>query len=83
MILVCSGCSEEKHETIPAKGHTWGEWKVVEESTETKEGLEQRTCGVCDKVEQRMMPKIVPASDNTMLYIAVGLAAASSYWLSS
>ena len=31
--------------TIPAKGHAWGEWKVIKEATETETGLRERICG--------------------------------------
>ena len=33
-----------KELTLPAKGHDWGEWKVVKEATAEEEGLEERVC---------------------------------------
>lgn len=38
--------------TQPA-GHIWGDWKTVQEPTETKEGVEERVCSACSKKEQQ------------------------------
>ena len=54
----CSACGKDVVETIPATGHTWGEWEVVEEATEDEEGLEQRTCSVCGGEQTREIAKV-------------------------
>ena len=38
---------------IPANGHTWGEWTVVEAPACENEGSEQRVCSVCGTTETR------------------------------
>lgn len=45
---------------IPALGHEWGEWTVVNEATEDAEGLERRVC-IHDEnhYEERVIPRIV------------------------
>ena len=42
----CSVCGyiPEQREEIPALGHSWDEWVVVKEATDTEEGLEVRVC---------------------------------------
>lgn len=46
----------------PPCDHVWGEWKVVEEATYEKEGLERRACSLCNIEETRVIPKLVRAS---------------------
>ena len=50
--------------TVVAKNnnHKYGAWKVTKEATKTEEGLKERVCSVCDKVETAKIPKL---SDNT------------------
>ena len=59
----CSVCKKvlTAQETVPAIGHDWGEWVVIEEATTTKDGLERRTCLRDDKhFEERAIPKKAP-----------------------
>ena len=42
--------------------HIWGKWEVIEEVTYEKDGLERRTCSLCDIEETRVIPKLVRAS---------------------
>ncbi len=52
----CS-CGSFYTEQIPAPGHVATDWTVVEESTATKLGREQRTCTVCGVVlDSRPIP---------------------------
>ena len=44
-------------EVIPKKAHTYGEWKVVKEATETEEGLKSHSCTVCGTEETASIPK--------------------------
>ena len=39
--------------------HTWGEWTVSKEATETEDGEETRECSVCKKKDTRVIPKKV------------------------
>ena len=57
---VCSVCGEtvKQGETIAAKGHTWGEWKVTKAATTSAEGEQKRTCSVCGETETRSIPKL-------------------------
>lgn len=47
---VVSGC-----ETIPAKGHNFGEWTVGKAATCTESGTESRTCARCQETETRIV----------------------------
>ena len=53
----CSGCgkwfwdnlgeyeiTDHSDVALPAMGHHWGEWKVVQKPTKTEKGIEMRTC---------------------------------------
>lgn len=56
----CSKCDAKDGATereLPLGEHKYGEWKVVTEATYIKEGLEERICEVCDKKEERSIPK--------------------------
>ncbi len=41
---------------IEALGHAWGEWIIVNDSTETQEGIKERTCNRCGYVEEASIP---------------------------
>ena len=55
---VCAICRKKKIETIPAKGHTFGEWVPTERPTCTGEGEEARECLTCGAIEKRPLPPI-------------------------
>ena len=42
--------------TVEALGHSFGEWDVVKEATEKEKGLKERTCSVCNKLEEEEIP---------------------------
>lgn len=51
--IICTACGETvRTETIPALGHTFGEWVVTQEPTCTEKGVEERTCS-CGVKETR------------------------------
>ena len=53
---VC-GAGRETAVIIPATGeHTWGEYETVTEATCGEDGLEVRTCSVCEETEEREIP---------------------------
>ena len=54
----CSCGAEKREDFLPAKGHTWGEWKVVQEPTFTELGKKERSCTVCDVTELEDIQKL-------------------------
>ena len=54
----CSCGAEKRDNFIPAKGHTWGEWKVLEEPTFTELGKKKRSCTVCGVTESENIQKL-------------------------
>lgn len=67
----CTGCSQYfadeacteqvtwEQTRVPATGeHTWGEWIVTKEATETEEGSRQRVCSVCSTVDIEVLPVV-------------------------
>ena len=51
----CSACGETETQTIPATGHSFGEWTVTTPATCTKDGVKTRTCA-CGEAETRAIP---------------------------
>lgn len=49
--LTCSGCDETNREA-----HTWGEWSVSKEATQTENGERQRACTVCGAQQSETIP---------------------------
>ena len=58
--LVCTNCGTviEAGEVIPATGHSWGEWEVTKEATETEAGSKERVCETCGEKETEEIPVI-------------------------
>lgn len=59
-ISKCKNCGTETRETreIEALGHSYGEWKVTKQPTETKPGEKVQTCTRCgDKITARIPAK--------------------------
>ena len=54
----CSVCNEVLVEqtTISSKGHSYGDWVVVKEATETDKGSKEKTCSVCNNKETQEIP---------------------------
>lgn len=48
---------EHKTEISGIAAHTFGEWKVTKEATESEEGEKERTCSVCKYVEKEIIAK--------------------------
>ncbi|MGN0959160.1 MAG: hypothetical protein ACI4OC_00265, partial [Coriobacteriales bacterium] len=44
--------------SIPAKGHSWGEWAVTTAPTCEAESVQSRTCSVCGASEEQTLPAI-------------------------
>lgn len=49
--------TEEYDPTVPALGHTWGEWTVTQEPTCKDTGVKTRVCSVCNTEETEDIPK--------------------------
>ena len=54
----CSCGAEKREDFLPAKGHTWGEWKVDQEPTFTELGKKKRSCTVCGQSETEDIQKL-------------------------
>ena len=54
----CSCGAEKREDFLPAKGHTWGEWKVDQEPTFTELGKKERSCTVCGQTETEDIQKL-------------------------
>ena len=56
----CTICGETAGagETLPARGHSWGEWILTSPATAQTEGTETRTCSECGETETRSIPKL-------------------------
>lgn len=53
-LYVCTTCGDSyKDNYVPANGHIWGTWKVLDEATCVQEGHEERICGVCEAKETK------------------------------
>ena len=53
----CS-CGASYEDVIPATGHSWSDWKITKEATETETGLQERSCSNCNKIETQTIPKL-------------------------
>ena len=53
---VCSDCGKVYTETIPALGHSWGEWVTRQEATCTESGTRYRQCTRCNEAETEAIP---------------------------
>ena len=45
-------------EKLNVANHTYGDWKVTKEATETEEGSRERDCTVCDYVQTETIPML-------------------------
>ena len=45
--------------------HTYGDWKVTKEATETEEGSRERGCAVCEYVQTEAIPAAGTGSPQT------------------
>ena len=63
--FACRNCSKTyKDRKISEKGHTFGPWQTVRETTAMQEGLQERVCSVCGRQEKEVVAKL--QSDETM-----------------
>lgn len=57
-VYTCKLCGYSYSETIPATGHSWGEWILTKAPTAATEGEETRVCSVCQAEETRTVAKL-------------------------
>lgn len=67
ILYTCSGCGESYTQTLPATGHSWGEWTIVTEPTEEEEGARVRTCLVCGEEDWQSIERLSPNSVKNVL----------------
>ncbi len=53
----CSRCDETKSEEIAKTAHSWSDWTITKEASETEEGEKTRTCSVCKATETEKISK--------------------------
>jgi len=56
----CVVCGETKTESIPAAGHSFGDWIITSEASYTETGVKERKCEVCSETETEIIPVLVP-----------------------
>ncbi len=56
-LYICD-CGDFYSEDLPLKDHSYGDWVVVKEPTDTEAGEEQRTCSACGNVETKDVAKL-------------------------
>lgn len=55
------GCDDGEGEGNACATHTYGEWVIVKEPTETEKGLRKHTCTVCGNVEEEELQSLTSA----------------------
>lgn len=55
----CSGCGDSYVDSkVTATCHSWGDWKVTKEATESSTGVKERICGSCKEKDTATTPKL-------------------------
>ena len=57
---VCDAIKSGSIRAIPRTDHTYGEWTVAKEPTETERGIKERECSYCGAKEQTKIPALAP-----------------------
>lgn len=81
----CAGCGYTHRDRYTLPRHATGEWRIVTESTQETEGLEETTCETCGLVLQQVLPLLQvdydpaplpaePDKDKGGLYIPAAIA---------
>jgi cobalamin biosynthesis Mg chelatase CobN len=54
----CSVCNTviTAQQTVDKKAHTYGEWSVIKNATETEDGSMERSCSACSEKETAIIP---------------------------
>lgn len=51
-------CGHKYTEALPKIEHSWGEWTVLREACETREGLRSRSCQGCGETQEETLPTV-------------------------
>ena len=51
-VYLCANCEELKIETIPATGHSYGEFKTTKEATCEQDGEKEAVCSACGDIKK-------------------------------
>ncbi len=54
----CTECQKKMTKTIPAKGHSFGAWKIVKQATYQASGLKEQVCSHCGEPRQETIPAL-------------------------
>ena len=57
-VYTCSCGDHYNDNEVEALGHTYGDWKVVKEATETETGLKERKCIRCNDIQKEDIPSL-------------------------
>lgn len=61
-VVRCS-CGDSHTEEIPMVAHKFGNWEVKTPATQESEGVQVRTCSVCQKQETKKIDKLKPTNN--------------------
>ncbi len=55
----CEACGDtyKGDKTAPSE-HLWGAWEIITDATETQDGIKQRVCATCQRVDEMSIPSI-------------------------
>ena len=67
--FTCVVCGEVYYETVPALGHSWGEWVETKAATYEAAGQKTRTCERCGATETQEIPAI-PYPEGSIVDVA-------------
>ncbi|MBR5515257.1 MAG: InlB B-repeat-containing protein, partial [Clostridia bacterium] len=67
VITYTCSCGDSYTETIPATGHSYGDWYTVKEPTVTSTGTQRRDCSKCDSFETKEIPVLEDTSDKPVV----------------
>lgn len=75
IIYTCSVCGDSYSDTIPATGHTEGNWVITREARLFSEGLKQEVCPVDNEVlDEKVIPQTCPIPLAGVIGIIVAIA---------
>lgn len=71
----CKACDtiiEKGTEIAKNNNHKFGAWKITKEATKEAEGIKERVCSVCDKVETAKIPKL--SDDSPSIHVSANMS---------
>ncbi len=64
-IKICKNCGDKINNTFDPLGHSYGDWTIITEPTETTQGSRTHSCTACNKSETGTIPVIKYTLRNT------------------